>query len=528
MKNYRNVGKTGILSCFAGDTEVLTNHGWKPIIRVTDNDQLWDGEAWVHHDGVMLNGFTYTMNIDGLRVTPNHRIFTGSEWFTAVDLLLNRTKMQEAIKFASDSLVEGVNALSIDDRYVDYDDIVLTLEHVYDVLNAGPNSRFMVRSKHHAFIVHNCGYGVGWKKFSDTLLRQGIKLSEDLDKHREMARHAHSVYRMMNANIVYFWDTCQRVIEALAMGVHGFFAGPNNNTLEYGLMEVPGCDHLVPSIRMPSGYIIRYPNLHAENVEGSRHPQYFYDRVKGKGTIKTKIYGGAATENCIAEGTLVYTDSGWKPIETISIYDKVYDGVGFVSHSGVISKGMQDCICVDGIWMTPDHRILTDEGWQHAKETDVRRLRRCPLRGNGRSAVNDSISYASWMATGDVGYTSKQRKYQIESIQGAEKIHQEVFDILDCGPRHRFVIAGKNGPIIAHNCCQSLAFQLLMWQACRMAERGIHLHGNIHDSFVAVVPEADAERTASIMTECMSDVPEWLPDFPVACEAEIGDNFMVV
>lgn len=583
-----------------------------------------------------------------------------------------------------------------------------TAQEIHDGAKSGDKRMKMYRNVGKTAIL-SAGYGVGAKRFSDTLLRQGVKLSANLDEHAELAKHAHSVYRMSNAAIVTLWDRCQKVIDALAVGSSGFFAGPHNDLLEYGLMPVPGASDPVPSIKMPNGYILRYPNLHAETVEGSKRPQYFYDRLKGK-VLKTKIYGGAMTENCIAKGSMVLTDKGWKPIETITLNDLVYDGVDFVSHSGVVSKGVQDCICVDGIWMTPDHRLLTDEGWQHAKETDVRRLRRCPLRGtvgegtypsqlqghngteireaggrstsllfkwtlalafslrlwryrhsfntghyqisttrmsdnvsdmqkksnsiqshtwyvkasdicsmalheiavllqnipgistlwrqgyncmrqmegfirefsgryganvpawacagqdkyqwkllpgelsldnvqgerekqrqcicrdrynraiesNGRSAVNDSISYASWMATGDVGYTSKQRKYQIEGIQGTEKIHQEVFDIRDCGPRHRFVLAGTEGPVIAHNCCQSLAFMLLMWQACRMAEQGIHLHGNIHDSFAAIVPAEQAEQTAAVMTKCMSEVPDWLPGFPVACEAEIGDDFMVV
>ena len=583
-------------------------------------------------------------------------------------------------------------------------------QEIHDGAKSGDKRMKMYRNVGKTAIL-SAGYGVGWKKFSDTLLRQGVKLDANLDEHAEMAKHAHSVYRMANASIVALWDRCQRVIDALTVGSSGFFAGPHNDLLEYGLMPVPGASDLVPSIKLPNGYILRYSNLHAETVEGSKRPQFYYDRPKGNSVLKTKTYGGAMTENCIAKGSRVLTNNGWKPIETITLDDLVYDGVDFVSHSGVISKGTQDCICVDGIWMTPDHRLLTDEGWQHAKETDVRRLRRCPLRGttgegtypsqfqgyngaeirevgsgttslfhkramalavslrlwepdntkypgcyqgaetwlhpdvqrlfetasgpdtkhtwyvkasdicsmalhevavllrnipdvstlwrkgynclrqveelvrefsgrhgadvpawacagqdrqqwkllpgelslddvqgerekqrqcirrdrynraiesNGRSAVNDSISYASWMAAGDAGYTSKQREHQIESVQGAEKIHQEVFDIRDCGPRHRFVLAGTEGPVIAHNCCQSLAFMLLMWQACRMAEQGIHLHGNIHDSFAAIVPAEQAEQTAAVMTKCMSEVPDWLPGFPVACEAEIGDDFMVV
>lgn len=610
MKMYRNVGKTAILSCFAGDTEVLTDKGWKPIVMVSETDKLWDGESWVRHNGLICNGKKSTIELAGVRVTPDHLIFDGSSWRTAAVLRNEPRYLKSAMLLAveqslialwNNELVSDVSCTNVNvtsaEHYIGTMDTVfpeenaqplariaayvteqicgalhenmltlksdsdsgisqssvmnedcslaeqtrtvesicrlfnvtvvqnlsghckqileqaglhdvtcvrrnsrtlqdmdqtmsaaqslfltpdcesvtsnesiyadngvkilrtplirameeevlsfvsrmlgisyytyprlkagmtllssstvsttmettkeetyawlhglsnavtdvlfhlykqkttnsekncsdseLQMEEVYDIRNAGPNHRFVVRSKVGWLWCHNCGYGVGWKKFSDTLLRQGVKLNANLDEHAEMAKHAHSVYRMSNASIVTLWDRCQRVIDALAVGSSGFFAGPHNDLLEYGLMSVPGASDLVPSIKMPSGYIIRYMNLHAENIEGSKRPQYFYERVKGKGVIKTKVYGGATTEHC----------------------------------------------------------------------------------------------------------------------------------------------------------CQCLAFQLLMWQACRMAEQGIHLHGNIHDSFATIVPAEQAEQTAAIMTKCMSEVPDWLPGFPVACEAEIGDDFMVV
>lgn len=604
MKMYRNVGKTAILSCFAADTEVLTDTGWKPIVMVSETDKLWDGESWVRHDGLICNGKKNTINLNGLRVTPDHLIFDGSSWRTAGELRNEPSYLKSALKYADElygtfassdarkkhahstyvsaHIAEQNNGLlntayrnlvlstalaafqerkkdslnfshdiltillanvypelhlqccvtsedlerkiisawnewflssviaapnhagyrspiygqgkpqdvthalrrkqlqrminfikgtetyaqmqrigadcSIESQRALQDVITLTIETihrmvdeeysvslslvetilrillhcpdgttltsistasimteimnevifgsarvqptlpiegqsrlcknasrysnetlrncvpVYDIMNAGPNHRYMVRTNDGALIVHNCGYGVGWKKFSDTLLRQGVKLDANLDEHAEMAKHAHMVYRMSNASIVTLWDRCQRVIAALAVGSSGFFAGPHNDLIEYGLMPVPGASDLVPSIKMPNGYILRYPNLRAETVEGSKRPQFYYDRVKGKATVKNKIYSGACAEN---------------------------------------------------------------------------------------------IS-------------------------------------------------------------QSLAFMLLMWQACRMAEQGIHLHGNIHDSFATIVPEEQADQTAAVMTKCMSEVPDWLPGFPVACEAEIGDDFMVV
>lgn len=225
----------------------------------------------------------------------------------------------------------------------------------------------------------SAGYGVGARKFSDTLARQGAKLDPDPDKHRELAHNAHAIYRASHPNIVKFWDLCSRVIGAMEAKYSGKFGGPDGNLFEFGTKEMGSCGREVPYILLPSGYHLWYPNLRVENDEGKA--QYYYDRPRGKNLVKTKIYGGSLCENCIARGSLILTNSGWKPIETITLNDKVYDGIDFVTHSGVVSKGVQDCIQVDGIWMTPDHKLLTDDGWQYAKETDVRRLRRCSLRG---------------------------------------------------------------------------------------------------------------------------------------------------
>lgn len=219
----------------------------------------------------------------------------------------------------------------------------------------------------------SAGYGVGWRKYADTLLRQGVRLSSDIDQHYEMAHHAHNVYRASNTNIVAFWDTCQTVIKALYLGYSGEFGGPNDNIFQYGVAPICGKGDNVPSIRGPNKYTLRYFKLSCEVSEKNNREEYYYTRVKGKSELKTKIYGGA----------------------------------------------------------------------------------------------------------------------------------------------------------LAENLCQYLAFALLQWQACRMTEQGIRLIANIHDSFLAICPEDEAEHTKSVMESCMSSVPDWLGDFPVACEAEIGKDYCI-
>lgn len=378
LKAYRNVGKTGILSCLAGDTEVLTNNGWKPIVTVSKDDKLWDGVQWVAHQGLVCNGEKNTIDVDGVRMTPDHMVLSGYSWEQASECVQTRSYLSRALRTGAASLEiwwrstigDGgntyVNAPSVEPR-------LKNSELVYDLLNAGPNHRFTIRTKHGALVVHNCGYGVSWRKYADTLLRQGVRLSSDIDQHYEMAHHAHNVYRASNTNIVAFWDTCQTVIKAMYLGYSGEFGGPNDNIFNYGVAPICGKGDNVPTIIGPNKYTLRYFKLSCEVSEKNNREEYYYTRVKGKSELKTKIYGGA----------------------------------------------------------------------------------------------------------------------------------------------------------LAENLCQYLAFALLQWQACRMTEQGIRLIANIHDSFLAICPEDEAEHTKSVMESCMSSVPDWLGDFPVACEAEIGKDYCI-
>ena len=148
-------------------------------------------------------------------------------------------------------------------------------------------------------MVHNCGYGVGHTKYSNTLLRQGIHLHEDLDRHHELARYAHGIYRAAHPNIVAFWKTAENVLEAMLRGESGTFGGPNNDIYTFGIMPVgPRTDLCVPSVRFPSGYILRYPGLRAERNDRGRW-QFVYDTFKGASKIPTHIYGGAFTNNLV-------------------------------------------------------------------------------------------------------------------------------------------------------------------------------------------------------------------------------------
>ena len=162
-------------------------------------------------------------------------------------------------------------------------------------MNCGPNHRFMVRTNNGVLLVHNCGYGTGPNKLAYTLLRDKAILDPDRDKHCAKARELHQLYRANNPHIVNFWHTCQKIIEHMVQGGTGWFGGPNNTLFQYGTFTVCGKE-MVPSIILPSGYVLRYPNLRME-INDKGKAEFFYDRPLGKNIIKTRIYGGAMTEN---------------------------------------------------------------------------------------------------------------------------------------------------------------------------------------------------------------------------------------
>ena len=116
-------------------------------------------------------------------------------------------------------------------------------------------------------------------------------------------------------------------------------------------------------ITLPSGRELVYvkPRI-GENRFGSESVTY-----EGIGSAKKweriESYGAKFVENCLAKGTLVLTDCGLVPIEQVTSQMKIWDGIEWVKHDGLIFQGIKKTINVDGVRMTPEHKILTEKGW---------------------------------------------------------------------------------------------------------------------------------------------------------------------
>lgn len=80
------------------------------------------------------------------------------------------------------------------------------------------------------------------------------------------------------------------------------------------------------------------------------------------------VFGKVPDLACLAGDTQVLTHRGLVAIMEVLATDKVWDGESWVSQQGVIDKGVQPVVDVDGIEVTPDHLINTQGTWLPARQ----------------------------------------------------------------------------------------------------------------------------------------------------------------
>ena len=73
-----------------------------------------------------------------------------------------------------------------------------------------------------------------------------------------------------------------------------------------------------------------------------------------------RVKGKVAELACIAENQLVLTDTGLVPIQYVTASMKLWDGLQWVNHGGVVYKGLKKIIEYDGLKATEDHLVFIE------------------------------------------------------------------------------------------------------------------------------------------------------------------------
>lgn len=469
----RQKGKVAVLACLAEGQLVLTDKGLIPIEKVTKDMKVWDGQQFVHHDGVIYKGERKVITYEGLTATPDHLV-----WIEGNDRPVH---FIEAAQSGAHLLRSGFDRTPIrvgkshqpgrpESSHGETKELARHKKtaRVYDIRNAGPNHRFTVSDK----LVHNCGYGGG----IGALKAMGAdKMGLTDDELQTVVRK----WREASPHIVKLWSD----VENAAMNaVSGIPTTIKQKNLHFHVED----DALY--IELPSGRHLVYLHPHlGQNRFGS--DAILYTGLGGSktnagrwGTLET--YGGKLVENCLAQGTLVLTDRGLSPIEKVSKDMLIWDGISFVRHEGVINKGLQDCITVDGLSMTPDHRVLTEKGWMPCVETQ-------------------GLNWA------DVRLPHQSIEPQLASgiVINKAKCKKRVYDIRNCGPRHRFAVYDPETKKVrlVHNCVQAIARDCLCAAMKRLTDAGYKICAHIHDEVILEMPEGKGGLDDAVHIMCQNE-----------------------
>ena len=91
-----------------------------------------------------------------------------------------------------------------------------------------------------------------------------------------------------------------------------------------------------------------------------------------------------------------------------------------------------------------------------------------------------------------------------------------VYDLIDCGPRHRFVVRGADGqPLIVHNCCQAVARDVMAENMPAIEAAGYAIVLTVHDEVICEAPDSP-DFNEDHLSDLLAANPPWAPDMPLA------------
>lgn len=91
-----------------------------------------------------------------------------------------------------------------------------------------------------------------------------------------------------------------------------------------------------------------------------------------------------------------------------------------------------------------------------------------------------------------------------------------VYDVVNCGPRHKFAVVTDKGLFIAHNCTQAVARDLMAFSMLQLDEAGYESTMLVHDEIVSETVDGTIEE----YTKLMELTPHWALGMPLGAEVE--------
>lgn len=357
-------------------------------------------------------------------------------------------------------------------------------------------------NKSQRFVGKSQQLGLGYGAGKNGLIVVMGKRSEEFTE-QQLQSFVNS-YRQSAPNIKRGWDKCKTMLNAMVQGIDVELG--DKNELFYSVGN---------KIMRPNGMALTYRGVHHRPGEMGNELWFWGKNKHTKKPDWEKTFGGKITENLCVDGDAeVMTSRGWVKLKDVKLTDKVHDGVKFINHAGIVRKGYKECVVVDGVSMTEDHEVLTVNGWcQAGKLGDTPLLR---LEDHIKATIRS--------------FTEAKPTLPIHRENEGEK---EVYDILNCGPRNRFVVKGEEEPFIVHNCqaaCRDIAAEKVVNLRKKFFDRGFtrddaHIVMTVHDEIIVCCKDELAEEVFDIMQDVMTHSTGWYATLPLAVDGSIAQRY---
>jgi DNA polymerase len=145
--------------------------------------------------------------------------------------------------------------------------------------------------------------------------------------------------------------------------------------------------------------------------------------------------------------------------------------------------------------------------YRNAARTDA------PVRG--LPGIRDRLHDATEQDQAGVAFGS--------AVSSAGRETALVYDVVDAGPRHRFVVRSAGGPpILVHNCTQATARDVLRDARNAVERAGHDVILDVYDELVVLAPEDEAADRAKDISRLMTTSSPWAEGCPLGVEYQIS------
>ena len=492
-KDERFVGKTTILGCISKGTLVLSDSGWKPIEQVTLEDKLWDGEEWVCHQGLQNSGIKETLNLCGMWLTPDHKVWSGTQWLEAQSLVQDASTRSQALDTA-------VANLPLQATFADKGEALLRLSSnvAADPMSTAWTAITSKISKARAvrFVpkLHQTKNGIGCIRTQWPTTDTEPDFSIDWLLPSQGATPQPTKHTLTMEGVAYRCTSNGERIEPRFFATYKRLKAGMYRALRWtGLMSTgatnPTTSDLYPEVttletneksqtsnRKLQTYDLAYAGpRNRYMVLTAQGPMIVHNCGYGMGAIKFQ----AQLKNF---GVEVELEEAKRIIDTYRItYPKI---VALWKDAGTALKAI----------LQKQHTTLGRDGVLQIEGADGIRL------PNGLY-----IRYPNL------------RMYQSEDSEKAELVYDT--------KKGKAVIPNRiYGGKLIENVCQALARIAIGGQMLMVAKK-YKVVMTVHDSVVTIVPEQEVETAKEYVELCMRLRPKWALELPLNCEAGYGRSY---